>query len=966
MAPVKPEDFEDVEMGPGSEDNAHYYAPPAHIAARFYRKQSQRRRSSAHSSRRSSMSSLPSHRSNLSCHGGPRSTHVAQHLRRASIIETRKARLADRAAHAEQVRLRAALAKSQPRVSQTEERTLAAQAAREKFLAEITARCEEEVRRAKKVAEETKEKRAAELNRLKQEMEDKFAEAARRKLIYQHSTRRPRTSLAAVEERKINPSTLRKLSETAAAKVIQRSWRTSYRKRMIQKFRAYGMRTTQTRNMTFEDLTKLISEAALVQMTTALLQCLLLSDVNSEPSGEHGSARIFLSAFMVHAHPVQALSHGGQEDQEKDLLQKAKRLIEYFESLTSRIIAKATNFRTCQVELEHLLFLFNEFSSAFQAWRTQDLTVIIDVMVSSFVNLDMILQATKDDKDGRVAEDYFHAIRQEQVKLLAKLKRLAGPEEALSLVRTAVRKSRKQRAKIQRRPSEENVPRATSTKSTSDIEMSLASRISTPPLSPEPQQKLIEGRSLASRLSQTMTVLPPNRVIAHEIQLTGLYEIQQQPWTSSRQIFLDSLRSSLQKSMDSGDKDMMSDWTRAMTTLIRDRILNLLSQRHPLYDRFEQYLDARLIEQQTRQGMFSYSNFFETIGGLIAQICSPGRDELIAKFTRDDKADTVERLFSLMNIIDLMTLDHLNFQFRVAATPIMEHGHEHEQAHFEKDLEDGQHSLRYTRAWWSGARSLLRAAAPSSTSSVPGHIIYARALTDLVFSNKRLDISTLPETLQLDCSRLLHLRARALHLALASSILLTTKIRLRRNRESLWARDAERLLNLDLTSLPISELTTRIISTLESSHNMLDSTREGLTDFVKRVLPPAVAAAQNAKAMDEAKLSSLPQSSSSSLNPPAPSIRPATTSDILTEQVTTYHLKTLREHVCARLAAQSTAEKARATASAADVLARAGMSEFVTAVGEIVDVLERVRKVDFAGHGRWLDQIAGEVEAEQG
>ena len=913
------------------------------------------------------MSSLPSHRSNLSCHGGPRSTHVAQHLRRASIIETRKARLADRAAHAEQVRLRAALAKSQPRVSQTEERTLAAQAAREKFLAEITARCEEEVRRAKKVAEETKEKRAAELNRLKQEMEEKFAEAGRRRLIYQHSTRRPRTSLAAVEERKINPSTLRKLSETAAAKVIQRSWRAFYRRKTIQKFQSFGMQTTRTRDMTFEDLTKRISHPALVQLTSTLLQCLLLSDVNSEPTGEHGSARIFLSAFMVLAHPVQALSHGGQEDQEKDLLQKAKRLIEQFESLSSRLAAKAANFRACQVEMEHLLFLFNEFSSAFQAWRAQDRTVIIDVMVSSFVNLDMIIQATKDDTDGRVAEDYFHAIRQEQVKLLARLKRLAGKEEALVLVRTAVRKARKQRAKSIRRPSEENIPRATSSKAASDVEMSLASRIPTPPLSPEPQQSLVEGPSLASRLSQTMTVLPTNREIAHEIQVTGLYEIQQQPWTSSRQIFLDSLRKSLQQSMDSGDKDVMSRWTRAMTTLIRDRILNLLSQRHALYDRFDQYLDSRLIEQQTRQGMFSYSDFFETIGGWIAQICSPGRDEMIASFTRDDKVDTVERLFSLMNIIDLMTLDHLNFQFRVASTPIMEHGHEHEQAHFKRDLEDGQYSLEHTRAWWSGTTSSLRAAATGSTTSISGDIIYARALTDLVLSNKRLDISTLPETLHLDTSRLLHLRARAFHLALASSILLTTKIRLRRNRESLWTRDAERLLNLDLSSLPLPELTTRIISTLESSHNMLDSTREGLTDFVKRVLPPAVAAAQNAKAVDEEKLSSLQQSSSpssSSLSPPT-STSSDMTSDVLTEQVTTYHLKTLREHVFARLSAQSTAEKARATASAADVLARAGMSEFVSEVGEIVDVLERVRRVDWAGHGRWLDQVAGEVEAEQ-
>ena len=157
------------------EEESRYYAPPPHIAARFYRKSSSRRKSSTHSSRRSSISSR---HSTLSAHGGPQSNHVAQHLRRASIIESRKARLADRAAHAEQVRLRAAIAKATPKAVYREERALAAQAAREKLLAEITARCEEEVKRAKKIAEETKEKKAAEHARLEPGLQGRSSNVA--------------------------------------------------------------------------------------------------------------------------------------------------------------------------------------------------------------------------------------------------------------------------------------------------------------------------------------------------------------------------------------------------------------------------------------------------------------------------------------------------------------------------------------------------------------------------------------------------------------------------------------------------------------------------------------------------------------------------------------------------------------------------------------------------------------------
>ena len=176
-----------------SDDEANPQLSP-HIAARFYRRSASARRASDKLSRRGSVSSIHSHHSNTSAHGGPQSDHVAQHLRRASILESRKARLADRAAHAEKVRLRAAVAKAATRNLQREERALAAQQARERLLAEITAKCEDEVRRAKKKAEETRELKAAKYARLRLEMAEKFAEAEKRRLQYQQTHRRPRTA----------------------------------------------------------------------------------------------------------------------------------------------------------------------------------------------------------------------------------------------------------------------------------------------------------------------------------------------------------------------------------------------------------------------------------------------------------------------------------------------------------------------------------------------------------------------------------------------------------------------------------------------------------------------------------------------------------------------------------------------------------------------------------------------------
>lgn len=941
-APAQPED---TDMDSFSEDNSHCYAPPAHIAARFYRNAANaRRKSSAASSRRSSLSSLHSKQSALSCHGGPRSTHVAQHLRRASIIETRKARLQDRAAHAEQVRLRAAIVKNTPRAPYREERALAAQVARERMLAEITARCEEEVRRAKKVAEETREKKAAEVARLKAEMAEKSAEATRRRSTYQQGTRRPRnTSLPAVEEKKISPQVLKRLTEAAAAKVIQRAWRSHRRKSALREFSKLDLNLKRVKAMTFEDMTRLLGDDEVSRVTYSFLRTLGMLSGNGEDMGDRGTIRVFLSGYMILGHPVEAFSHGGEEMQEQELMAKAQKMLEELEDCMKRELSKRpSKSSTDRLETDKLPFHFNDYTSSFHAWKSQDLGVIIDVMVNSFVNLDMILQTTKNDTDGHVAEDYFHAVRQEQIKLLARLKKLAGSDQALDLVRKAVRKARKARALKVQRNSEDNVPRTSAGTAASRPAVELSQ-------STIPVDETALEPSFVSRLGETMTILPSNREIAHEMQVNGTYEIQQQPWTDSRKHFIDALRGSMRESMEGGDNQADTKWIHAMAILIRDKLLHLITPKHPLYDSIDGFLDPKIIEQTARNGMFSYSEFFDKMGGYVAQICSPGRDDAVRAFSTDASSDTIDRLFALIDVIDLMTLDHINFQFRLAAASVVEYGHQHEQSCFQQNLQDGKHGLEQTRAWWQSSRTVLTS---DSNPTPHGNAVYARGIVDLALSNTHLKFDDLPETLRLDYIRLLTLRARAFQIATTASILLTTKIRLRRNRESLWTKDAERLMAQDLLATDAS----RIVSLIESSHMMPEATKTGLLDFVNRVLPPAVIAAKNVAAAETAR--TVIMQSRDPYDPSRFSEQEGDSGDMFSEQIATFVLKSLREHIFTRMAAVSTAEKVRITTSAAEVLARAGMPEFLGEVNSLVEQLERIRTVDLRAHFTWYDRIA--------
>ena len=71
---------------------------------------------------------------------------------------------------------------------------------------------------------------------------------------------------------------------------------------------------------------------------------------------------------------------------------------------------------------------------------------MISNMVAQFVELDAIWHSVKNDTAGEVTEDYKEGIRNNQTLVITRLKKLAGPERAMKLIRDAIRKSRKEKA----------------------------------------------------------------------------------------------------------------------------------------------------------------------------------------------------------------------------------------------------------------------------------------------------------------------------------------------------------------------------------------------------------------------------------------------------------------------------------------------------------------------------------------
>lgn len=932
---------DDIPEEPDMIQSSHFeegqsFAPPPRIAARFYHHASNRRKSSAASSRRNSLSSTQSHTSSRSFRNLCHSHHVAQHLRRASILEDRKARLADRAAHAEQVRLRAALAKAAPRASNSEERALAAQHARERHLAQVAASCAEEVRRAKKIAEDMKERKAAEERRYRVEMEEKLAEAEKRRLEYKRNPRRPRTASSPPAAVKTPAERPAPTYEDAAIR-IQSVWRARTRKNIVKAWLQLGLCIDMVQETSFEVITVMLADDKLLKITEKIMTLFVLLP-DADPTSRSAAVRTFLSAYLILGHPAHVFSRDG--DQEQDLITKAKDLIISFESALAKL-SSCNSFMPSPTRTETVLLAHGSFLAAFNDWKARDSSALVETMVASFVSLDEIWQSVKDATVDEVANEYRNGIRDNQAILLSKIKKLAGPDKALTLIRKAIRESRRSRPK--KKPAGETVrprvaidasPTSPDSAESAVVQAEAASELAASG-SLSHNESSTQGHQ-AQSLSKVFTVVPDNRILVHELSIDKEYRIDASPTANLRDALNRELCDAMRSGFEAGDG---ANWTAAMAENIRAKLLRLLKAGNSMHTLISETLDPQLINRQCSQGLFSYGKFFEFIAGILPKLCAPFRDAQVQALAEElqeegELPEMVEKLFKLLHVIDLLSLDYSNFLLTNAAPTLIKEATGYEERMFAQDLEAGKITLGRTRRWWHNAAVNMHTEADrrdpwgqaNPVNRPTAHKIYARGLVDLAVATPPLRDSELPETLELDRARISRIREDALRVTTIGGILLTAKNLLKRDVRSQWKSEASKMwLVLKDGYMKDPSTPSKISSLLESSRNMPPSTRAQLSSTVTRLLTQAE-------------------------------------SGKLADPVLKVLFQRLKTHIFNRVSASSSGERVKAASTATEGLATTGLPEFGSQVAEICEQLGKIGEVDRKCHGKWYEEIAEEME----
>jgi hypothetical protein len=963
------------------------YTPPPHIAARlFYRSMNQtRRKDSAASSRRNSISSAQSR----SSHGasiradGPQSKYVAQHLRRASILEDRKARLADRAAHAEKVRLRAALAKAATKdITASEERAQAAAQARERNLAEIAATCAEEVKRAKAVAENMKEKREQDIRKARLQMEERLAEAGRRR-----EELRSRNSAKGRRERGLSMNALKPtlvevmpdvmeeskereppspMSEDVAVAKIQGWWGGMQRKRAVIEFSELGLTVDGVRETSFEKVTELLAQEKVLVKTARILRICGLREGDIGSVNEMAAVRTFLSAFLILGHPAQVLNNKeGKGEQEQvgtalvkaltlddlanshlqDLVGKARDLLISFENILSRLTS-SNNYTPPPALLEPLSEVYAAFYNAFIAWKARDSSSLVEVMVMQFVELDAILQTVRDNTDGSVDEVYRQSIQDNQLMLMVRIKKLAGAQQGKKLVFDAVKKARKARAK---KPTGDTKPRVADPSAEAgmgslDSGKDASAGTSHMPSPPATPSRNVQSAQSGYHVERFPGLLPHNRIIVHELAINKEYRIDSAEYRAHYRHLLEPLFQEMRTTMEADNQQLHFLLLLEVAKYIREKLQRLVQEGNSMHTFIAELLDTEAAHQQFVTGSFSYEKFFQAMGSLLAKLCAPVRDEELQDLIENklSQGNYVDRLEALMGFIDVMMSDYANYLIQLIAPRIMESATSYESTAFATANAGGEHNLAAAQTAWQAARQKVYAEVTRRDPEAVNHPrsrptpdrIYTQMLVDIFTKPNPISEAEMPEMLLLDYKRAQRAGKTTLRIITAGAILLQCKNLLKRDVRAPWKMEAGRILTVLDAEQPLETTVEGVMAALEAGRSMPAATKTHLRALVTKCVAAGVETAA----------------------------APSSDSDQPREPVLRLLLNRLRGHILARLAAASASEKVKVTSTAGEKLASLGLAEFVEKVRDMVDEMAKVSTVDRDTHSVWWETVAERVE----
>ncbi len=416
---------------------------------------------------------------------------------------------------------------------------------------------------------------------------------------------------------------------------------------------------------------------------------------------------------------------------------------------------------------------WQSYQQIFQMWKNHDRDELAFSMAQKYAELELLGEKVLATEDVLYAEPYRVGISSNQNLIMAKLRRLIGSaaqplvHDALSRVRSA--------------------------------------------------EKLKAEEFFISRegdKSGLLAARPSNRQIVLEILLDRAYRLQ--PPRDSVSSRASRLKEMIVDSIE-GKSNSFCKNVPSLARHFKMRLLLLCANASSLRSKVDEAIDLTLIEQQSSRGTSSYEDLLGFTISMMRELASPFRDSFLQILANEK--DPKKQLMGVLDGLDTLSIDLVNFHLTLASPMILENGVDYERNCFREDLEQGLIKLTFTKSW------LGRYANRHGNRMGSKYKAWIQAFVDLLLSN-----SSLPETMEIGRNHMLEIRSDLHMIIIIATLTLMAKSKLAnfniswtRLWRSLWDRRSSNMSASTLSDNFVSEIHSQGVQINEENVTMLHS-----------------------------------------------------------------------------------------------------------------------------------------------
>ncbi|KAJ3158438.1 hypothetical protein HDU86_002907 [Geranomyces michiganensis] len=799
----------------------------------------------------------------------PGSTAAARH---SAFIEERVHRLRRRTQHIKAARAatrsRDAAASSAKRVRITETLQVA-ERNRTRILERQVRACAEAIAHVKHVAQTQAQRFEAVTAARKAALADRLASSSLRR---QQLLTTPRSRL-------LESQSSDNLHTADSIVTIQQWWRRTKIGPAIKTFEALRISLDKAIETPFPKLARTMQLPPVIKATARLLSRVQkMVPPAAQATTIKNPARVFLSAYMLAAHPTELMPNMGPEEQA--LSGTAQAMLREFEmwiaGFTSGEMYRPT----------HIFWqVFTGYYESFESWKDSDSRKLVQGMIGHFMELEKLWLSVKDQPLADV--EWAPRITEHQTQIFSKLVKfgdsaLQNLDAARATVRDAYLEQTGQtggggpgimdvvardggggggggglQTSVQKYPSATSVP---AVRSDSVSPSRRASRSGTPPETAAaapggvPDAQSLDGSatisaasapsSSSSAAAAAVAVAPAmdnadpqlasmgfggqltNHQLAHELVMDPEFkltpvkhsEFEEQVRNIAKKAFFDSVRQEF-------EQGIFVHHVPNFLAQIRESLLAMVSEKGKFADDIKEVLEPSHIRQQVENNAFDTIKCLGYVTSKMLQLCAPIRDAAIRNIAQStDLADAFQRILA---ILDDMKLDLANYRLQALRPHLQQQAVEYETAKFDEALAAGRVTLAKTTAWLNSTvnslASTVAARNPEGVNPAENRVrfenAYNEALIALIQAPTPVNADTIAETLLLDAHRLHAMQNEAQAITIVAALVMLSKNAVRELRDDAAActrlKDTLFILLKDKDT-NIANLATQIVSTLNA------------------------------------------------------------------------------------------------------------------------------------------------------